>query len=97
MVLLKNIDVANKWVNGTLATVVRIRGDCIFIKHMKEGTILPLSRFRQNLTHRAWTGTTVRQQFPLVLGWAVTVHKVCITVDFFATFNLNYGHSVLHY
>ena len=43
VVLLKNIDVANKWVNGTLATVVHIRGDCIFIKHMKEGTILPLS------------------------------------------------------
>ena len=76
VILLKNIDVKNKWVNGTLATVVRILGDCIFIKHMKEGTILPVPRFRQNLTHRAWTGTTVRQQFPLVLGWAVTVHKV---------------------
>lgn len=78
VVLLKNIDVKNKWVNGTMATVERILGDCLFIRHMKEGTLLPLSRFRQNLTHRAGTATTVRQQFPLVLGWAVTVHKVCM-------------------
>lgn len=32
VVLLKNIDVANKRVNGTLATVIHILGNCIFIK-----------------------------------------------------------------
>lgn len=32
VVLLKNIEVANKRVNGTLATVVHILGNCIFIK-----------------------------------------------------------------
>ena len=88
VLLLKNIDVENGWVNGTRATVVRILSDCIFIKHMKKGSILPLSRFRQNLTHRAWTGTTVRQQFPLVLGWAVTVHKVC-TILYSLIFSTN--------
>ena len=52
----------------------------IYKAHERAGTTLPVPRFRQILTNRAWTGITVKQQFPEVLSWAVTVHKVFLCV-----------------
>lgn len=38
-VVLKNIDVKSKWVNGTLTTIESVLGECIFTRHT-EGTFI---------------------------------------------------------
>ena len=76
VLLLKNIAVSEGWVNGTLATVKLIKPNFIVIQHSFLKKTLVVTRVRQNLSFPGGIETTIRKQFPLILGWALTVHKV---------------------
>ncbi len=76
VILLKNIDIKNGWVNGTIATVISIFKDIIIIKSLRSGKLLPVARGIQNLQFKAGTSKDLPQQFPLTLGWAITCHKI---------------------
>ena len=69
--------VAAGWVNGTLATVVALHANCIVIQKMAAPSErLPVPRLRQRLDIQGASYSILRQQFPLQLAYAVTVHRV---------------------
>ncbi len=76
VILLKNIDIKNGWVNGTLAIVMSMFKDIIIIKSLSTGKLLPVARATQRLEFKAATSKILRHQFPLSLGWALTCHKI---------------------
>ena len=76
VVLCKNIDTEHGWLNGTLAKVVSIHSNCITIENIKTGRKTVVTRIRQNVSFPGSSIQYFRTQFPLMLGWALTVHKV---------------------
>ncbi|XP_065058005.1 uncharacterized protein LOC135685854 isoform X1 [Rhopilema esculentum] len=76
VVLTKNIDVEHGWLNGTIANVVSIRQNYITIENVKTGRKTVVTRMKQSLSFPGSAVQYVRTQFPLLLGWALTVHKV---------------------
>jgi ATP-dependent DNA helicase PIF1 len=72
------------WLNGTLGEVIRLKKEYIQVKILESGNIVSVSRetwkklrYRYNYEERRIetevTGTFT--QFPLSLGWAITIHK----------------------
>lgn len=83
----KVIFVRNKrpsWLNGTLGEIVAIEADKLTVRIQETGNILNVSReswkkykYRYNYeTSRIeYTEVGTFTQFPLTLGWAITIHK----------------------
>ena len=72
------------WLNGTLGEVVAIEQDSLRIKLQETGNIVPVSRVsweKVKYNYNYETGRIESQtigsfkQFPLNLGWAITIHK----------------------
>ena len=76
VVLCKNIDTEHGWLNGTLAKVVSIHSNCITIENIKTGRKTVVTRIRQKVSFPGSSIQYSHTQFPLILGWALTVHKV---------------------
>ena len=78
----RNIDVAGGVVNGTIGTVENIQSDLVTVHRLRDNELMCISCVKHffNLPHTS--DIIVREQFPLILGWAITVHRVQgMTID----------------
>ena len=77
VVLRRNIHIDAGWVNGTLAVVIVVNTNCIVVQKLASPSErLPVPRFRQHIEIPGASYSILRQQFPLLLAYAVTVHRV---------------------
>ena len=72
------------WLNGTLGEVMNLEGESIKVKILETGNIVCVSReswkkirYRYNYESRTIDSEVTGSftQFPLSLGWAITIHK----------------------
>ena len=77
VVVRRNICVERGWVNGTIAQVVSLAQNCIVLCQVDKPKMrLALPRFKQLITISGASYHIVRRQFPVMPGYAVTVHRV---------------------
>ena len=76
VVLTKNIDIAYGWTNGTLAVVTCINKNSVTLQHLQTNRKTVVTKIKQKLGFPGCNVKYMRQQFPIILGWALTVHKV---------------------
>ena len=75
--LRRNVNIERSWVNGTIAQVVSLAKNCIVLCQVdRPKERLPLPRFKQLITISGASYHIVRRQFPVMPGYAVTVHRV---------------------
>ena len=72
----RNIDVAGGVVNGTIGTVENIQPNLITVRRLKDNELMCITRIKHYVSLRHSTDIAIREQFPLILGWAITVHRV---------------------
>lgn len=76
VVLLRNLD--ENLYNGTRLQIVKLMKYCIYVKIItgkKIGTIVCIPRMQFTPTNEELPFTMVRRQFPLKLGFAMTINK----------------------
>ena len=72
-----NANIERGWVNGTIVQVVSLAQNCIVVCQVdKPKECLPLPRFKQLITISGASYHIVGRQFPVMPGYAVTVHRV---------------------
>ena len=74
VMLLRNINVHQGWINGTVATVTKICDNYVVIRNDK-GVELPIHRFTENKRIKGVQYEISRKQFPLIPAYALTIHK----------------------
>ncbi len=73
-VLLLTNDSADRWVNGSTGEVLSISDDFITIRMDRKGDIVDVPRAEEELRYGERQLGVIRQ-FPMKLGWALTIHK----------------------
>ena len=76
VVITRNIDVAGGVINGTIGTVENIQPNLITVRRLKDNELMCITRIKHYVSLRHSTDIAIREQFPLILGWAITVHRV---------------------
>ena len=76
VVLTKNINIQYGWTIGTLAVVTNIFKNSVKIQHLQTNGKTVVTKTKQKLGFPGCSAKYIQQQFPLILGWALTVHKV---------------------
>ena len=77
VVVRRNINVQRGWLNGTIAQIILLATNCIVLCQVdKPGQCLALPRFKQIIKIAGASYHIVRRQFPVIPGYAVTVHCV---------------------
>ena len=74
--LLCNIEVAIGLVNGTIGTVKEITNDCILIEYLFNNKNYYTKITRTNKNHLILKQCITRKQFPIVLAYWITFHKL---------------------
>ena len=77
VIVRRNFNIEHGWVNGTIAQVVSLAQNCIVLCQVDKPKVhLALPHFRQLITISGAAYHIVRRQFPIMPGYAVTVHRV---------------------
>ena len=72
----RNIDVAAGVVNGAIGTIENIQPNLITVRCLRDNELMCITRVKHYISLPHSTDVAIREQFPLILGWAITVHKV---------------------
>ncbi|RWS19188.1 RRM3/PIF1 helicase-like protein, partial [Leptotrombidium deliense] len=77
VILLRNMDIKNGWVNGTICRVMDMMNYGIWVcKDSNRNETKYIMRQRWNITPKNHSGDYFRIQFPLDLAYALTIHKI---------------------
>ena len=76
VVVTRNLDVAQGVVNGTIGTVENIQPNLITIRRCSDGDLMCVQPIKHVVKLKGTSNKVVREQFPLILAWAVTIHRV---------------------
>ncbi|GAN11543.1 hypothetical protein MAM1_0673d11109 [Mucor ambiguus] len=70
--VVRNLDVERGWSNGALAQVIDISDGVIELMHLDNGSTKLVRRTQEYVPGTYYS----RRQFPIVLAYASTIHKV---------------------
>ena len=76
VMLLRNTNIEQGWVNGTICEVETCTDDVIYVKNLRTGVRRPIFRVNQHISMHNGNFTACRKQFPIMPAFAVTIHKV---------------------
>ncbi|RWS02957.1 ATP-dependent DNA helicase PIF1-like protein, partial [Leptotrombidium deliense] len=76
VILLRNLDIENGWVNGTICRVLdMLHWGVVVCKESNYHERMNIMRQRWNITPKSQTAESYRIQLPLDLAYALTIHK----------------------
>ena len=76
VMILRNSHVRQGWVNGTMCEVETCTNDVIFVRNLNTDERRPIFRVTQRIPIPGANFHLCRQQFPMMLAFAVTTHKI---------------------
>ena len=70
----RNIDVAGGVINGAIGTVenINIQPNLMTVRRLKDNELMCITRIKHYVSLRHSTDIAIWEQFPLILGWAIT-------------------------